>query len=201
MKPSEVSDLLEMAAATDRRKVGMADVEAWHAIITEALGEDAPFDDARKAVVQHYGATHEYLMPIHVVEYVRRLRKTRRWKIPMPQAPPELVDSHGYPDPDDREKWQAYQEWKAEITRQIENGEYMPDPPPDVVRKSMAEVESADGQMAAWNRLDSWERWLDKGQSLPQVEAWPGAEPAAEIDETPRTQRDMSALDNVVKTI
>jgi hypothetical protein len=87
MTPEEVIDLLTTAAAFDRRTVGEADVIAWQS----AVG-DLDFPDARDAVVQHYRATRDWIMPSDVRRLVKAIRDARlaREAIPAPDA--ELSD-------------------------------------------------------------------------------------------------------------
>lgn len=177
MLKSEVADLLALAAATDNRKVGQADVEAWHAVLTQALGERLRFDDARFALLEHYGSSREYLMPVAIVEFVKKLRRTRRAKVQL-CPPADLVDAHGYPDPEDAEKYAAWIAWRKTALQAVENGEYQADPPPDVLRRSIAEVDNA----AEW-----------------PVQPWP-SEHAGEL-EAGLKPRDMSAIGDVFRTV
>ncbi|MBP2704450.1 hypothetical protein JOL79_11555 [Microbispora sp. RL4-1S] len=87
MTPEEVIDLLTTAAAFDRRTVGEADVIAWMA----AVG-DLDFADAQAAVVAHYTATTDWLMPAHVRTRVRHTRELRLAACPIPEPAPQLTD-------------------------------------------------------------------------------------------------------------
>ncbi|MFF0864201.1 hypothetical protein ACFYUV_20750 [Nonomuraea sp. NPDC003560] len=90
MTPEEVIDLLSTAAAYDRRKVGEADVIAWHAAV-----KDLDFLDAQDAVIGHYTETTDWLMPAHVRKRVKDIRAARVAFAPVPAPPAELADSPG----------------------------------------------------------------------------------------------------------
>ncbi|TYB69680.1 hypothetical protein FXF51_05835 [Nonomuraea sp. PA05] len=87
MTPEEVIDLLTTAAAYDRRKVGEADVVAWHAAV-----KDLDYLDAQDAVIAHYTLTTEWLMPAHVRKGVKDIRAARLAREPVPAPPAELAD-------------------------------------------------------------------------------------------------------------
>jgi hypothetical protein len=90
MTPEEVIDLLTTAAAYDRRKVGEADVIAWHGAV-----KDLDFLDAQDAVIGHYTESTEWLMPAHVRRRVKAIRAARVALTPVPAPPPELADRPG----------------------------------------------------------------------------------------------------------
>lgn len=77
MNRSEIAQLLAMAAAYDRRTVGEADVEAWHAAL-----DDLRWMDARDAVIAHYRGSREWIMPADIREHVRRIRGERLYRDP-----------------------------------------------------------------------------------------------------------------------
>jgi len=106
MTLSEICDLLSVIGAFDRRALGDADGHSWHA----AIG-DLNYEDARQAVIDHYGESAEWIMPAHVRQRIRetRLRRLRDTEIPPP--PPELTD-----DPD------AYRQWLRTATRIVADG-------------------------------------------------------------------------------
>jgi hypothetical protein len=76
---AEVAVVLGLAAARDYRRVGEADVLAWH----EDIG-DLDFDDARAAVSRHYRESTDRLMPAHVRRIVRDIHAERRRQQPNP---------------------------------------------------------------------------------------------------------------------
>jgi hypothetical protein len=77
----QVVDLLTLAAAYDRRKVGLADVAAWRDAAERGRWQPAAALDAVKA---HYATSTAWLMPGHVAEIIRAERRQ-----PAPfQAPP-----------------------------------------------------------------------------------------------------------------
>lgn len=73
MTHDDVVDVLAKAAAYDRRKVGEADVLAWHEIISR-------WDraDALAAVTRHYTETSDWMMPADLVRHIKALREERR---------------------------------------------------------------------------------------------------------------------------
>lgn len=80
--------LLGFAASYDNRNTGDSDVIAW----LEAIG-DLSFDDSYRAVAAHYG--HEpdkRLMPGHVRQRVKAMRRDRLERAVMPAPAPELTD-------------------------------------------------------------------------------------------------------------
>lgn len=72
MKRSEVSKLLSLAAAYDRRTIGEVDVEAWHELLSHIDSEDA-----RRAVLAHYADETRWIMPADVLRGVRKIRAER----------------------------------------------------------------------------------------------------------------------------
>jgi hypothetical protein len=90
MRRSEIADLLAMCAAFDRRTVGEGDVEAWLAV----LG-DLAFDDCRQAIVKHYAASREWIMPADVRDHAtRRLETPIPHESPVPDADPDDVPAY-----------------------------------------------------------------------------------------------------------
>ena len=87
MNAEETGKILALAASYDRRKVGEAEIIAWHA----AVG-DLNFEDSRAAVVAHYTDTTDWLMPAHVRSRVMTARKQRIHDAEIPPPPPELLD-------------------------------------------------------------------------------------------------------------
>jgi hypothetical protein len=69
----EVVLLLTLAGTYDYRKVGDADVEAWHLAL-----DDIDFDYAKAAVVAHYRNTRDRLMPADVRQGVKAIKDERR---------------------------------------------------------------------------------------------------------------------------
>ncbi|MFI5938622.1 hypothetical protein [Actinoplanes sp. NPDC051494] len=77
MDKPEVVLLLTLAGTFDYRRVGDADVEAWHLAL-----DDIDFVDAKAAVVAHYRATRDRLMPVDVRQGVRTIRDARHAQEP-----------------------------------------------------------------------------------------------------------------------
>lgn len=72
MNRAEVAQLLAMASTYDKRTVGDADVIGWHAIL-----EPVSFEDARLALLAHFGRSTDWMMPAHIVRGVERLHAVR----------------------------------------------------------------------------------------------------------------------------
>lgn len=68
--PADAAELLSLAAAFDRRKIGEADAVAW----ADALHDLTPTECA-EAIRLHYRETDAWLMPAHVRQRVRYLRE------------------------------------------------------------------------------------------------------------------------------
>jgi hypothetical protein len=83
----ETARLLALCASYDRRKVGEADVLAWHRV----LG-DLPFADCEQAVIGHYTDSTDWIMPAHVRQRVETARRQRVFDAGIPAPPPELLD-------------------------------------------------------------------------------------------------------------
>jgi hypothetical protein len=79
--------LLALCASYDRRKVGDADVLAWHRVIG-----DLQFADCEQAVLGHYADCADWLMPAHIRLRVRETRNRRIQATGIPAPPPELLD-------------------------------------------------------------------------------------------------------------
>jgi hypothetical protein len=84
MKRSESQILLAKIAAYDRRTIGDADNAAWTEVMTNS---DVPLSDALVAVAAHFGASHDYLMPIHIIERVKAIRRERLTRAGTPPTP------------------------------------------------------------------------------------------------------------------
>lgn len=69
---ADAYELLAIAQSFDRRTVGDFDAEGWR----RAMHGLEP-DDAKHAIVEHYTASTEWLMPAHVRHGVMRIRRDR----------------------------------------------------------------------------------------------------------------------------
>lgn len=72
MKVTEAAALLTVAAAFDNRKPDADAAQAW-ALALDGLR----FVDCREAIVAHYRASSEWLMPSKVIAEVKRIRSKR----------------------------------------------------------------------------------------------------------------------------
>lgn len=112
MTPAEAQGLLTVAAAFDNRKPDEAAAQAW----AMALG-DLPFYDCRDAIVRHYQASGEWVMPAKVIADVKRVR-AKRLEDHTPLTPPR----HDCPSEDCTcEEFQRA--WLKEARRRVANGE------------------------------------------------------------------------------
>ncbi len=72
MEPADMADVLSAAAVYDGRNIGRTDVAAWHA----AAGH-LNRDDALAAVVRHYAASTDRMMPAHLIQGALAIRNER----------------------------------------------------------------------------------------------------------------------------
>lgn len=111
MNVQQAAALLTVAAAFDNRKPDEDAAKAW----AMALG-DLPFLDCRDAIVAHYQASSEWLMPAKVITEVRRVRSKR------------IAEGEGQltPPPHAREG-AALHEWLRVAKRRLGDGESVED--------------------------------------------------------------------------
>lgn len=129
MNTQEAAALLSIAAAFDNRKPDPDAAKAW-AVVLDGLR----FEDCRDAIVAHYKASSEWLMPQAVIAGVKRIRSKRLLEFG-PLTPPADMD------PDDT---LAYARWIHAEQEAIANGERTPEPrvetigapmPPELAQK------------------------------------------------------------------
>lgn len=88
MTPAEASALLTIASGFDNRRVDPDVARSWAVAL-----DDVRFEDARDAVVAHYRATRNWMMPADVLD---RVKRTRAGRIAAGEAeltpPPELSE-------------------------------------------------------------------------------------------------------------
>lgn len=93
MNRAETARLLTMCAAYDNRTPSEAAVIAWH----EALA-DLAFEDAKTAVVDHYRASREWIMPADVRQRIVEIRRHRLAALgddaAVPDADPDDVEAY-----------------------------------------------------------------------------------------------------------
>jgi hypothetical protein len=91
MTPADTAELLVLAAAFDRRTIGKADVLAWNAALS-----DLEFADAKDAIVEHFKASGDWLMPYHVRARVKAARAKRLSLVvdQVPDADPDDVPAY-----------------------------------------------------------------------------------------------------------
>ena len=79
MTPLDVGKMLTFARMYDSRRPELkaADADAWHRLFVARGIGDALYRDLEQAVVDHYGASNEWLMPNHVVTLVKSYRRAR----------------------------------------------------------------------------------------------------------------------------
>lgn len=107
MTPTEAQGLLTVAAAFDNRKPDPDAAKAWSVAL-----DGIRFEDARDAIVAHYRASSEWLMPAKVIAEVKRIRSKRIEDHP-PLTPPADLD------PVETNAWLREQRWR------IGNGELL----------------------------------------------------------------------------
>ena len=105
MTPPEAQVLLSMAAAYDNRKPDPDAAKAWAAAL-----DGLRFEDCRLALIEHYRASDEWLMPSMVRAAVKRIRAKRIADHPPLVPPPGLSDV-------------AELAWLGEARRRVGDGE------------------------------------------------------------------------------
>lgn len=96
MNPSDTAAALARAAAFDRRTVGEVEARAW----AEAMPADYTLPEVIAAIVAHYTASTDFLMPAHVVKIVKADRAAKRQAITasnynaVPDADPDDVPAY-----------------------------------------------------------------------------------------------------------
>lgn len=73
MNYAETHTLLELAQSVDNRKFDDMTVASWHAILGHL-----PYEDCARAVVEHFRASTDYLLPAHVARAVAVIDRERR---------------------------------------------------------------------------------------------------------------------------
>lgn len=110
MTPAEAGALLTVAAAFDNRKPDADAAKAW-SIALDGLR----FEDCRDAIVAHYRASSEWLMPTKVIAEVKKIRAKRIEEHP-PLTPPPGPDGEAM-SPIETNRWLREARWR------IGNGE------------------------------------------------------------------------------
>jgi hypothetical protein len=106
MKPSEAAVLLSTIARTDRRTVSETEARSWAELMTE---HDVPINDAIDAVKYHFGHSRDYLMPIHVIDRVKDVRRERLQRAGTPPMPGGLT-------------WQQEKDWRILWCANVKDG-------------------------------------------------------------------------------
>lgn len=110
MTPTEAAALLTICAAYDNRRPDPDAAKAW-AMALDGLR----FEDCREAIVQHYRASREWIMPADVLTAVKKTRTSRLEDVA--PCPPRGLD------PDDTA---AYAGWLAGVRQAIADGRPVP---------------------------------------------------------------------------
>jgi hypothetical protein len=122
----EVIDLLTLIAASDKRTVGQADVEVWHAVAT---ADAWTFSRARHALIEHLRHNDAMVTPAHINKIIDTARQRARAKLIGDINPPrDLAD-----DPHAEIAWRR-QHTTDYIEAALEawaHGHPMPDHTPD----------------------------------------------------------------------
>ena len=108
MKPTEAAALLTIAASFDNRKPDADAAKAW------AMALDGMrFEDCRDAVVAHYRATRDWMMPSDVITIVKRVRRDRLMVFGALPDPPREIDPDNTP---------AMLAWETGVRRAVADG-------------------------------------------------------------------------------
>jgi hypothetical protein len=86
----ETGRLVGHMALYDNRKTGDPDTLAWYQVIG-----DLPYDDAKAAVIGHYAESTDRIMPAHVRNRVKAMRRDRLEHGIVPAPDPGLTDAPG----------------------------------------------------------------------------------------------------------
>lgn len=117
MTPLEVGKILTFARVYDSRRpeVLPEDARAWHRLFAEVGLEDLAQADAEAAVVAHYGDSTEWLMPSHIVQFCKSLRRQRIRELNASGQLEAMIRT----DPTDLARWQAE---RAQIIQDVAAG-------------------------------------------------------------------------------
>lgn len=97
MNASEVTQILGLMATYDHRKTAETDIAAWSMVIGKY-----EFADARDAVIAHYSASAERIMPADIIRFAKGREDERRYRDREPGTLGEEVESDiPDADPDD----------------------------------------------------------------------------------------------------
>lgn len=105
MNRSETAELLALTAAYDQRTIGDADVLAWHDLLAATS-----LADARDIVRTHYATKRDRIMPVDVIDGVRKIRRERIERSEHLLVPPGELTPEGY------------RKWLLEARSQIADG-------------------------------------------------------------------------------
>lgn len=116
MNASETALLLSLAAAFDQRTIGEADVLAWADLLAGVA-----YPDAQAVVKAHYATKRDRVMPVDVIDGVRKIRAERIARHEHELCPPPGLDGAGYRD------------WLRQSRQEIADGTWQPPEAPPVV--------------------------------------------------------------------
>lgn len=89
MNPSDCGDLLRACAFYDNRKVTKEAMVAW----SHAIHPDITKHDALQAIAEHHGESTEYILPAHVNQRVKAIRRERLQRAGTPPVPGDLTQA------------------------------------------------------------------------------------------------------------
>lgn len=131
---ADAYELLAVAQSFDRRTVGDFDAEGWRRAM-----HGLQLEDAKQAVVEHFTTSTDWLMPAHVRDGVKRIRKDRLERRAFDWVPDA--------DPDNPIAYQralrAGNERAADGTEQSRDLQALPSTFRDVPPASAAAIEAA----------------------------------------------------------
>ncbi|GIH69465.1 zinc finger domain-containing protein [Sphaerimonospora thailandensis] len=148
MDKHQTIDLLSAIAAIDKRKIGQTEVNTWHMILGHL-----DLDDALQATAHHFATSTDYLMPVHIVTGVKRIRADRLDRSITAPPPAELSD-----DARAAQAWLQQQIKKIADGKAVNNlpalppGERRPGPPPTEFERTRDAMDDDDGADATIRR-------------------------------------------------
>lgn len=170
MKPTEAAALLTIAAAYDNRKPDPDAAKAW-AMALEGLR----FEDCRQVVVSHYQRSRDWMMPIDVIQGVKKLRRDRILAFGPYEVPSGMTGAE-------------YAGYIGGVNKRIGDGELTSLdqlPTPELVGRNVAELGQAGTSLTEETATDDARRRAREAAATARREAQAARKPEPEPLLTP----------------